>query len=235
MPTRPLFALAVLLFPAWGLAQTLPPRMGVSELTTKTIYHSPETPGYTSWVGCWLMPGGKPMVSFHQATGPANGRYRASQEILHRRSWPPQGKPEYVHYDMTGLDMEAIHLISNDNVASWKQVSTEHVSTPMNGWTCEPEEADKDGTIYRGVWGQYLPFYDVPQTGYWQRSTDGSKTWSEPAVFFDPKKWSSLPKRMRFLRDGRIVVTGAVLPSAARPGHAGRLGQTAGTRRLVLR
>jgi hypothetical protein len=51
----------------------------------------------------------------------------------------------------------------------------------------------------------------VPQTGYWQRSTDGSKSWSEPKVFFDPKKWSSLPKRMRFLSDGRIVVTGAVL------------------------
>jgi hypothetical protein len=53
--------------------------MGVNGLTTKTIYHSPETPGYTSWVGCWLMPAGKPMISFHQAIGPAKGRYRASK------------------------------------------------------------------------------------------------------------------------------------------------------------
>lgn len=210
MRVHRLLALAFPFLSLSCLAQT-GQRMGVSDLSIKTIYHSPEMPGFTSWVGCWLMPGGKPMVSFHQATGPAKGRYRASKEILHRLSWPPQGKPEYVNYDMTGLDMEAIHLVSNDNMASWEQVSTEHVSTPMNGWTCEPEEADKDGTIFRGVWGQYLPFYDVPQTGYWQRSTDGSKTWSEPAVFFDQKKWSSLPKRIRFLRDGRIVVTGAVL------------------------
>jgi hypothetical protein len=57
---------------------------------------------------------------------------------------------------MTGLDMEVIHLISNDNMASWEQVSTEHVSTPTNGWTCEPEEAGKDGTIYRGVVNTFL-------------------------------------------------------------------------------
>ena len=35
-------------------------RVGISDLTKTVIYHSPQTPGYTSWVGCWLMPGGKP-------------------------------------------------------------------------------------------------------------------------------------------------------------------------------
>src|SRR3954447_13475883 len=183
-------------------------RVGITELSTRTLYHSPQTPGFTSWVGCWLMPSGKMMVSFHQATGPVSGRYRARKELLHRLSWPPQGKPEYVNYDMTGLDLQAIHLETNDIGGSWQPVSTEHVSTPMNGWTCEPEVATEDGTVYRAVWGQYLPFYDVPQTGYWQRSTDGSKTWSEPTPFFEETKWASLPKRMRVLRDGRPVVTG---------------------------
>jgi hypothetical protein len=186
-------------------------KAGVTELSTRTIYHSPQTPGFTSWVGSWLMPGGKLMVSFHQATGPIKGRYRARADILHRLSWPPEGKPEYVNYDMTGLDMEAIHLESNDNGGSWQQVSSEHASTPMNGWTCEPEVATEDGTIYRAVWGQYLPFYNVPQAGYWQRSTDGTKTWSEPAVFFDETKWASLPKRIRVLRDGRLLVAGGVM------------------------
>ena len=186
--------------------------VGVKELSTRTIYHSPQTPGFTNWVGCWLMPGGKLMVSFHQATGPLKGRYRARADILQQLSWPPEGKPEYVNYDMTGLDFQAIHLESNDNGGSWQQASTEHVSTPMNGWTCEPEAATEDGTIYRAVWGQYLPFYNVPHAGYWQLSTDGSKTWSDPAVFFEETKWASLPKRIRVLRDGRLVVAGGVMP-----------------------
>ena len=153
------------------------------------------------------------MISFHQATGSLEGRYRTRKEILERLSWPPQGKPEYVNYDMAGLDFQVIHLVSTDGGTNWQQVSTEHASTPMNGWTCEPEVAMQDGTIYRAVWGQYLPFYDVPQTGYWQRSTDGSTTWSQPAVFFDQKKWESLPKRMRVLRDGRLAVAGGIMRS----------------------
>lgn len=215
MPTRRSLLLG--LAPALSLAQTTTPPLALTDLAIKTIYHSPETPGYTSWVGCWLMPGGTPMISFHQATGPLKGRYRASQEILHRLSWPPPGKPEFANYDMTGLDMKTLHLVPNGDLSNWQSQSTEHVSTPMNGWTCEAEDAAKDGTIYRAVEGQYLPFFDVPQAGYWQRSTDGSKTWSEPAAFFDLAKWSSFPKRLRFLRDGRIAVTGAVIPWQPHP------------------
>ena len=34
----------------------------------KTIYHSPETPGYTCWVGLWNMPDQSLLVTFRQAT-----------------------------------------------------------------------------------------------------------------------------------------------------------------------
>jgi len=199
-----------------GHAQT-PKQYRAADFSTKTIYHSPQSPGYTSWVGCWLMPGGRLMVSFHQATGRLQGRYRTRKDVLRQLSWPPQGKPEYVNYDMAGLDLEVIHLASADNGLKWEQVSTEHASTPMNGWTCEPEVASEDGAIYRAVWGQYLPFYDVPQTGYWQRSTDGGRTWSEPEVFFEESKWNSMPKRIRILRDGRLVVAGGVIRRRSGP------------------
>ena len=43
----------------------------------QTIYHSPQKPGYTSWVGAWTMPDGDLMVSFTQATGPAKDRPQA--------------------------------------------------------------------------------------------------------------------------------------------------------------
>src|SRR4051812_46988712 len=33
-----------------------------------TIYHSPQKPGFTSWVSAWTMPDGDLMVCFTQAT-----------------------------------------------------------------------------------------------------------------------------------------------------------------------
>ena len=36
----------------------------------KTIYHSPETPGYTAWVGLWQIPDGRIRCGFLQLTGP---------------------------------------------------------------------------------------------------------------------------------------------------------------------
>ena len=36
----------------------------------KTIYHSPETPGYTAWVGLWQLPDGRIRLGFLQLTGP---------------------------------------------------------------------------------------------------------------------------------------------------------------------
>ena len=40
----------------------------------QTIYHAPQTPGYTCWVYAWAMPDGSIMLTFYQATGPLEGR-----------------------------------------------------------------------------------------------------------------------------------------------------------------
>src|SRR5690349_20821734 len=53
----------------------------------RTIYHSPQTPGYTCWTGAWSMPNGDLMVSFTQATGPVEGRPAAPPEALKQLSW----------------------------------------------------------------------------------------------------------------------------------------------------
>ena len=195
---------------AGSLAAQTPATVGFSDLEKKVVYHSPQTPGYTCWVGCWQMPDGTLMLSFHQANGPFEGRPGTRKDVLKSLFWPPQGKPEFVKYDMAGLDMQVIHLASANQGASWTSVSVEHAATPMNGWTCEPEVAASDGVIFRGVWGQYLPFYDVPQTGFWQSSRDVTQTWSAPRSFYPEQEWKTLPKRMRLLRDGRLAVSGAV-------------------------
>jgi hypothetical protein len=174
----------------------------------QTIYRSPQQPGFTSWVGAWTMSGGDLMVSFTQATGPVAGRPRAPAEVQHRLSWPPPGHPGY---DMTGLDLRNVHLRSSDAGATWREASADRFQSCMNGVTGEAETALADGTIVRGVWGFYLPYDDpLPKTGYLERSTDCSATWGKPEVLLDPAKYSVWPKRLRVLRDGRLIVLGGV-------------------------
>ncbi len=84
------------------------------EFQRKTIYHSPQTPGFTCWTGTWLMPDGSIMVCFTQATGPLECRPRAPKEVLHKLSWPPKGD---ARYDMTGLDLRNVHLRSAEVIA----------------------------------------------------------------------------------------------------------------------
>ncbi len=174
----------------------------------RTIYHSPQTPGFTSWVGAWTMPDGSLMVSFTQATGPVEGRPRAPDDVQHRLTWPPTGHPGY---DMTGLDLRNVQLRSTDAGKTWRQVSADAFKSCMNGITGEAQTALADGTILRGVWGYYLPYNpELPKTGYLERSRDGTKTWGKPEVLLDPAEYSAWPKRIRLLRDGRLVVIGGV-------------------------
>lgn len=179
----------------------------VKDFRRRTIYHSPQMPGFTSWTGIWKMPDGDLMLCFTQATGPLDGwRPRAPSEVRHRLSWPPTGQEGY---DMTGLLLENVHLKSADGGESWAQVSAEVFASPMNGCTGEGEVALEDGTILRAVWGHYLPFWDVPQTGYVQRSADGTRTWGPPELLSQDDRLQTWPKRVRLLGDGRIVITGA--------------------------
>ncbi len=174
----------------------------------RTIYHSPGTPGFTSWVGAWVMPDHSLMISFTQATGPAAGRRPAPQDVQHRLSWPPAGRAAY---DMTGLDLRNVHLRSRDGGKTWDQVSADRFQSCMNGVTGEAETALPNGTVVRGVWGYYLPYNpELPKTGYLERSSDGTRTWGRPEVLLDPDRYSAWPKRLRVLRDGRLIVLGGV-------------------------
>ena len=179
------------------------------EHARRTIYHSPQTPGFTCWVGAWTMPDDSLMVSFTQATGPVEGRSQAPKEVQRQLTWPPPGHS--AAYDMTGLDLRNVYLRSEDAGRTWTKVSADGFQSCMNGIASEVQTALTDGTIVRGVWGYYLPYNpELPKTGYLQRSTDGSKTWGQPEVLLDPEKYSAWPKRIRQLRDGRLIVTGGV-------------------------
>jgi hypothetical protein len=175
-----------------------------AEYQRQTIYHSPQKPGFTSWCGAWTMPDGSLMVSFTQATGPVEGRSQAPQDVQHRLTWPPPGNPGY---DMTGLELRNVHLRSSDGATTWQRVSADSFQSCMNGVSCEAETALADGTVLRAVFGFYLPYNrEFPQTGFLQRSSDGTLTWSEPEVPLDAAKFLMWPRRIRTLRVGRHVL-----------------------------
>lgn len=51
------------------VSQTRADEFSAVEHQRQTIYHSPQTPGYTCWSGAWIMPDGDLMTCFTQATG----------------------------------------------------------------------------------------------------------------------------------------------------------------------
>lgn len=202
--TKSLIAfLAVALTSALGnMARAI--EFAVEEHQRRTIYHSPQSPGFTSWVGAWKMPSGALMIAFTQATGPVEGRPQAPPEVRQKLNWPPPGHPGY---DMTGLDLRNVHLRSDDAGKTWRQASADAFTSCMNGVTNEAVTALADGAILRAVFGFYLPYdTDAPRTGYLQRSLDGTKTWSRPEVPLDAARYTTWPRRIRALGDGRLVL-----------------------------
>jgi hypothetical protein len=160
------------------------------DLVRKVIYHSPQTPGYTAWVGAWVMPDGAFMVCFTQVTGPLEGRPRK--------------------HDFTGLDRKVVYLRSTDRGATWTSVGSSGFGGPgahaCGGGGHFPL---RDGTLLRRVNGYDLVGEpDVPYTAFLERSADGGKTWGKRQILLDPARFLYQFSRFRRLRDGRILALG---------------------------
>ena len=190
--------------------------ISATNYTRTTIYNSPQEPGWTSWVGSWLMPDNSIMVAFTQATGPV--------------------QPWHVNRDYSGLDINVVYLRSTNGGTSWTKIVESDVSfttaensglgTHANGGGATI--ALNDGSIIRRVYGwDYGQFPNMPGTAFVQRSTDGGLTWSAQPTstnggltwsnpspvaefFLDPLQYTVQPTRFQRLSDGRILMAGSV-------------------------
>jgi hypothetical protein len=172
----------------------------------QTIYHSPQTPGYTCWVHAWLMPDESIMVSFNQTTGPLKERPRASED-LQKKMWPDLVEPDR---DLTGLKQCIVCLRSTDGGATWNTAGEYAFRSPVNALVVGSTGL-RDGTILRAMFGTYLPHdVDVPGTGVLVCSTDGAKTWDKPVPLLPTDGFTAYPAGMRLLRDGRVAIVGGV-------------------------
>lgn len=199
-------SLVVVLSPI-ALADAAEKTFEAIEYQRRTIYHSPDTPGYTCWVYAWLMPDESIMVSFFQATGPMESQSRAPDDVQRKLSWPHLFDP---HRDMTGRNACIVYLQSTDGGETWQKVSENAFNTPMSA-LINGSTGLRDGAIVRTPFGPYLPYdADVPKTGLVQRSTDGAKTWSKLAPLLSPTEFTVWPVGVRQLRNGRVAVLGGV-------------------------
>ena len=195
------------------------------QYTRKTIYHSPQTPGYTCWVGAWIMPDKSFMATFKQATGPLKSRPR-SIELLKEMGLDSDNPGR----DFTGLDLANIYLRSTDGGATWNKVSEESFPGPIDRPTWGGSHiALSDGAIMRAVDGSQLPLVpDLPRRIYFQRSYDLGKTWGQPEIPPEPGRpmellgdYGDCISRVRRLSNGQMIATGVIRPD---PGNR-RLGE----------
>lgn len=181
--TWPVIALLICLAVPVARAQET---RGIANVTAvdfvdKTIYHSPETPGYTSWVGLWQLPNGTLCCDFRQVTGP--------------KDKPVSCVPV---------------LASHDGGDAWTVVGAANPSADaglLGGYTvsadgCRGMAVLADGTLVRPVW----PSSDIKDSGALRRSTDGGKTWSERIFFLPAEAYRTWPTLVRPLRDGRLIL-----------------------------
>lgn len=179
--------------------------IGGEACESRVIYHSPQKPGYTAWVGAWSMPDQSLMVGFTQATGPVNPakRERAPSALKKRLGAPPA-------YDFWGLSLSAKYLRSADGGASWTPFRTDRFRAVYpHGYAAGPTTALRDGSLLRRVNGFDLQNdRSVPHTAYLQRLAPGAARWSAPQVLMDPRRYTYEISRLRRLRDGRLTATG---------------------------
>lgn len=162
----------------------------VLDFQQKSIYHSPETPGYTSWVGLWQLPNGTIQCDFSQATGPVDKpvlSYPVLQTTNAGRTWT---------------------RVSGDIPTGYSRA----VAVLPGGVLVRPAETQTfeayDLCPAGGIIHRAEQIFGV------QRSTDGGATWSQPIDLVSAKDyqlcWTTLVKP---LRDGRLVAMAGLVPT----------------------
>nr|MDQ3623426.1 glycoside hydrolase [Verrucomicrobiota bacterium] len=180
----------------------------VESFESQTIYHSPQTPGYTSWLGAWINPDYSLTASFTQATGPIAD--------------PP-------NRDFSSLEVINKYFQSTDGGDTWALYREDAALAP-NGLSTHPVAMNaqatialSDGTLIRRVNGEDVSIVDdsVVGTAYLERSAPDSTTWENPIYLVDPETFTYQVSRIRKLRDGRLITTGQVWTPPAGQRRAG--------------
>ena len=162
-------------------------------VTSGEAYHSPQSPGYTAWLGAWPSADGRSLfASFVQVTGPVAPLKRPTDPV-----WP-------------GVDLASVIIRSDDAGKTWQRVRSDPFKGVPHAYSGQATVGLADGTILRRVNAEDLRAVGVPERGtaYIQRLAPGAKTWSAPQYLMDPARYTYQLSRMQRLRDGRLLASG---------------------------
>lgn len=171
------------------------PRARAVEFEARTIYHSPENPGYAAWVQLWP-DGDRLMIKFLERRHPPAG-VTLSRPPLDVHQWEAIGLP--AKYDFAALVNQVIYMVSKDGAATWHEdfrgpASESNLGNDSVGLS---PVALPDGRLLDLTWG--MP-------GYLRQSTDGGRNWRPLREIMDPAYYDVSPFSMRLLRDGKTLV-----------------------------
>lgn len=168
----------------------------VLDFQQKTIYHSPETPGYTAWVGLWKLPNGTVQCDFSQGNGPISNpvlSYPVLQTTDNGQTWTgPTSVPSGYSRGMAVFSGE----------------------TPNSVTMVRPAEVQTfaSSTGHPNICQRRDQFFGV------QRSTDGGATWSQPVNLVSPNDYQLCwPTVVKPLKDGRLVAVAGVVVNGIAP------------------
>ena len=163
------------------------PAVVVSSYTSGRIYHSKQTPGYTSWVGLWSLPNGTIQTNFVEATGCCAHNATFDFPVL--------------SYTGGGL---------NWTVAAAREAPVGYsrgmAILPGDGKSMvRPALSSGADMLHFGPDGHLAnPHNNFVSVQY---SRDFGQSWSTPApIIQSPSRWQNcLPLNFHALRDGRVV------------------------------
>jgi hypothetical protein len=164
------------------------------DFESRTVYRSPEKPGYACWVGFFPGEKGQWYLGFMELTHPEKPLPRMTRE-----QWYIQGQP--VGYDKQ-VRMEEVLLESDDGMKTWQVISRR--PSDSGGGTFS-QARTRDGRFLRFVWAHRSFEKDVHPGEILYVSSDNGKTWQKQPPFHDRRLFSA-PHRLRTLRDGTLVL-----------------------------
>ena len=173
------------------------------DFTSRNVYHSAQTPGYTSWVSFFPGERGQWYLTCEEVTRPDTPLRQCTRE-----QWFDIGLPS--GYDKSQYRMEAVILESTDDMKTWKEISRQpyrHQHSVHQFATARTQ----DGRFLRFIWACYSLDGSLKPNEVFYTSDDDGKTWKKEAPFHD-EHFVSYAHRLRTLRDGTFVLTVPLAP-----------------------
>lgn len=171
------------------------PQVQVSGFDQRSIYHSPQTPGYTAWCTLWKTRERALRLAFQQVTRPVEAPDKR-QNVTVLLGSDDQGK--------TWMKLREVPARAGTHDQHGIYAAPASSSFCGHGMAVLP-----DGTLVTGLWAG-----GDRRSGYIQRSADDGKTWSDPIYLLDPDEYKTYPTQIRRLHDGRLLLVAGVLKRA---------------------